>query len=150
MKKTVKATVEVPVTTLSAIKNMLFNSNGGVDLSKIINDLGYGEAEDMTAINVGLTFKGIMPNIDKTTRYDSGYRQISKYEFVGVSLIRENIKVHEYGLRFSQKDNAFDENWEDMGERTFSLSDWLNMSTNEVEQREYVVKQYGKKEETYE
>lgn len=145
MKNVKKAIVEVPITTLSAIKNMLFNSDG-VDLSKIINDLGYGEAEDMTAINVGLTFKGITPDIDKATRFDSGYRQISKYVFVGVSLIRENVKAHEFGLRFSQKDNKFDESWEDMGERTFSLSDWLNMSTNESACREEIIKSYGKKD----
>lgn len=149
MKKNVKASVEVPVTTLSAIKSMLFNSDKGVDLSSIVNDLSCGNDEDyLTAINVGLTFKGYKPTIDTTTRFDTGYCTLERYEFIGGSLILNQVRVARQYLHFNRDNNAFDEEWQNRSEETLSMERWLDMSTDETEKREYVVSQYGKKEET--
>lgn len=42
MKQVKKGFVEVPATTLNALKNMLFSADG-VDLSAIVNDLAASE-----------------------------------------------------------------------------------------------------------
>lgn len=147
MAKKVKAMVEVPVTTLSAIKNMLFNSKEGVDLSTIVNDLSCGrENDDLTAVNVGLTFKGIKPTIDTTTRFDTGYCLLERYEFIGSSLILNQVRVARSYLRFNRDNNTFETEWVNRTEETYSMEHWLDMSTDEAEQRESVVEQYGKKE----
>lgn len=91
MKNLVSSSVNVPVSTLNAIKNLLFSEKeGGVDLSSIVSDLTIGnENPDLMAINVGLTFKGIKPEIDSTTRYSSDYRDLVEYTFVSYSMIRD-------------------------------------------------------------
>lgn len=148
MKKSIKATVEVPTTTLSAIKNMLFNSEEGVDLSTIVNDLTYGkENDDLTAINVGLTFKGIKPDVDNQTRFDTGYCSLERYVFLGSSLILNQVRVARSYLRFNKDTNSFETEWENRSEETYSMERWLDMSTNEAEQRKSIVEQYGKKPE---
>ena len=148
MKKSIKASVEVPVTTLSAIKSMLFNSDKGVDLSSIVNDLSCGNKEDyLTAINVGLTYKGFKPTIDTTTRFDTGYCTLERYEFIGGSLILNQVRVARSYLRFNKDTNAFETEWENRSEETYSMERWLDMSTDEAEQRKSIVEQYGKKPE---
>ena len=63
------AFVQMPSSTVAALKAMLFNSAEGVDLSGIINDIAGSHANaDLTAINVGLAFSGYKPELDKTVR----------------------------------------------------------------------------------
>lgn len=83
--------VSIPASTLNAIKNLLFSEKeGGVDLSPIVTDLAVGnENRDLVAINVGLTFKGIKPEVDTTTRYQSDYRSLCELKFVSYSMIRD-------------------------------------------------------------
>ena len=84
-------TINVPASTLNAIKNLLFSEKeGGVDLSSIVEDLTTGnENRDLMAINVGLTFKGIKPKIDSTTRYSRDYQNLVEYTFISYSMIRD-------------------------------------------------------------
>ena len=95
MKQTKKGFVEVPQTTLNALKNMLFTNNeGSVDLSSIINDLTpNAESRDLTAINVALTYKGVCVDIDERPHYAYDYRnRFCQYDFCGYSLILGVVK----------------------------------------------------------
>ena len=95
MKQTRKGFVEVPTTTLNALKNMLFTKDGnGVDLSTIVDDIAVGENKDLTAINVALTYKGIQIDIDKRTRYSYDWKnRYNRFDYIGYSLILGIIKV---------------------------------------------------------
>lgn len=125
--------VNISVSTLNALKQLLFSDENGVDLSSIVKDIssGLNTNEDLTAINVGLTFKGITPEIDKTTRFDNCneyWRTYSRCEFVSYSLILDKVQVN---LTEFKRDTKTD-NWEerDMGSMSYSLSEWLSMSTS--------------------
>lgn len=118
--------VEVPIGTLSALKNMLFN-NEGVDLSSIIEDLSKPN-DDLTAINIALTYKGFKPDIDSNPRYyqyPSG--RVTRYDFIKYSLILDKVfctetecTVEEGQLKEGKTYNYF---------REMSLSQWLNEKT---------------------
>lgn len=94
MKQTKKGFVEVPQTTLNALKNMLFTNNEGMDLSNIINDLTpNAENKDLTAIHVALTHKGVRVHIDERPHYQHDYRnRFCQYDFCGYSLILGVVK----------------------------------------------------------
>ena len=95
MKQTRKGFVEIPTTTLNALKNMLFSNDGGVDLSAIVNDLAASEEHrDLTAINVALAYKGVQIEIDKRPHYSYDWRnRYNRFEYIGYSLILGIIKV---------------------------------------------------------
>lgn len=94
MKQIKKGFVEVPATTLNALKNMLFN-NEGVDLTNIIDDLApNAESRDLTAINVALAYKGVQIDIDKRVHYVYDWNnRFYAHKFVGVSLIMGIVKT---------------------------------------------------------
>lgn len=95
MKQTRKGFVEMPTTTLNALKNMLFSNEGGVDLSAIVNDLTANEEHrDLTAINVALAYKGVRVQIDERPHYSYDWKnRYNRYDYVGYSLILGIIKV---------------------------------------------------------
>ena len=128
-----KGFVEVPQMTLNALKGLLFG-NEGVDLSNIINDLQPNENDELTAINVGLVYRGLTPEIDKSTRYYRDYMTLVKWEFVGVSLILGVVKVKRLTKWFDQKTQKLDDEWrEDEGIQCYGFDQWLEKSTNENE-----------------
>lgn len=125
--------VNISVSTLNALKQMLFSDENGVDLSSIVKDIssGMNENEDLTAINVGLTFKGIKPTIDKTTRYEEGsiyWKRYSRYEFVEYSLILDTVKYNKIDVTRDEKTDTWTDS-KPMSE-CCSLSAWLGMSTS--------------------
>lgn len=95
MKQGKKGFVEVPTTTLNALKNMLFSADKGVDLSAIVNDLAASEEhKDLTAINVALTYKGVQIDIDKRPHYSYDWRnRYYRLDYIGYSLILGIVKV---------------------------------------------------------
>ena len=128
-----KGFVEIPQMTLNALKGLLFG-NEGVDLSAIINDLKPCEGDELTAINVGLVYKGLTPEIDKSTRYYRDYMTLVKWEYVGVSLILGVVKVKRFTKWFDQKAQKLDDEWrEDEGIQCYGFDQWLEKSTNESE-----------------
>ena len=129
------STIDVPVSTLNAIKNLLFSEKeGGVDLSPIVSDLTVGNVNsDLVAINVGLTFKGIKPDIDTTTRYVRDYQSLYEYTFVSYSMIRDIVTYRKRIIaRWDEKvgdlipcaDN------EDFWKDTTSLEQWYRLDTD--------------------
>lgn len=115
MKQVKKDFVEVPRTTLNALKNLLFG-NEGVDMSAIVDDLNLNPADrDITAINVALAYKGVPVEVDTTTRYEKHFgNHFTKHEYVGVSIIHGLVKVkstscfvHEDGSVREQEQSSF-------------------------------------------
>lgn len=131
--KNQESMVNISVSTLNALKQMLFSDENGIDLSSIVKDIstGLNANEDLTAINVGLTFKGIKPVVDKTTRYEEGsvyWRRYTRCEFVEHSLILDMVKYKSIDITRDEKTN----NWTDSEPKLecCSLSRWLEMSTS--------------------
>lgn len=143
------ASVSIPVTTLNALKGLLFNSEEGVDLSPIVKDLTVGnDNEDLVAINVGLTFKGLTPKIDTTTRYSKDYRDIVEYTFVSYSLIRDLVTYERKVIaKWDSAKNDLcpcsSEGYRD----SCSLSVWYDKDTDRSIPTQELVKQWKKEEE---
>lgn len=128
-----KGFVEVPQMTLNALKGLLFG-NEGVDLSAIINDLKPSNDDELTAINVGLVYRGLTPEIDKSTRYYRDYMTLVKWEFVGVSLILGVVKIKRSTKWFDQKTQKLQDEWREDDEiQCINFDRWLENSTNEEE-----------------
>jgi hypothetical protein len=144
------STINVPVSTLNAIKNLLFSEKeGGVDLSPIVTDLTVGGANsDLVAINVGLTFKGIKPDIDKTTRYTRDYKELVEYTFVSYSMIRDLVTYERKTI--AKWDSAKNDLCPCSNEGyldSCSLSAWLDKSTDRSIPTHELVMTWAKKEE---
>ena len=128
--------VNISVSTLNALKQMLFSDENGVDLSSIVKDIssGMNENEDLTAINVGLSFKGIKPEIDEEPRYSESsvyWKRYERWEFISYSLILDVVKYKRIVVTREEKVD----NWTD-GEPQIeccSLSTWLNGNTSPEE-----------------
>ena len=144
------STINVPVSTLNAIKNLLFSEKeGGVDLSPIVTDLTVGDANsDLVAINVGLTFKGIKPDIDKTTRYNRDYKELVEYTFVSYSMIRDLVTFERKTIaKWDSTKNDLCPCSTDSCRDYCSLSAWYDKSTDRSVPTQELVKQWAKKEE---
>lgn len=144
-------TINVPVSTLNAIKNLLFSEKeGGVDLSPIINDLTIGnENADLMAINVGLTFKGIKPEVDTDTRYSNDYRDLVEYTFVSYSMIRDVVTYSKKVIAKwdSEKNDLCPCNDSTPYNGTTTYSNWLDYETDRAEPTKNLVERWAKKEE---
>lgn len=129
MKQQRKGFVEVPATTLNALKNMLFN-NEGVDMSAIIDDLNLNpESRDITAINVALAYKGVQVDIDTTTRYEKHWgNHFTKHEYMGVSLIHGVVKVKSTSC-FVQEDGSVREQ-EQSSFAAYGFNQWDEFTTD--------------------
>lgn len=126
-------TVKVSAATLNALKQMLFSSENGIDINPMVEDLsaGLNQNKDLIAINCGLTLKGVMPEIDKTTRYDSGStysRYYMKYEFIGYSMILDKVTYNRISIRREKDSDTWSE--EKNCDDTCSLETWLGWDTN--------------------
>ena len=125
--KSSSSIVKVPKSTLMAIKSMLFNSDNGVDLSAIINDLAsVQQDQDLTAINVALVFKGITVDTGENVRYKPDYRSYYENTFENASIILDQV-AYSYKYYRAQDDGTYKES--DYGLATCSVSEWLEMST---------------------
>lgn len=125
--------VNISVSTLNALKQLLFSDENGIDLSSIVKDIstGLNTNEDLTAINVGLTFKGVKPVVDKTTKYEEGsvyWKRYIRCEFVEYSLILDTVKYNKIDVTRDEKTDT----WTDSKPTSecCSLSEWLGMSTS--------------------
>ena len=141
------ATVSIPVTTLNALKGLLFNSEEGVDLSPIIRDLTVGDDnEDLMAINVGLTFKGLAPKIDTATRYAKDYQSLVEYTFISYSLIKDVVTYERKTIaRWEDAKNDLCPYTDNQPyKNTTSLSGWYNMTTDKAVATKEIVDRFYK------
>ena len=133
--------VEISAMTLNALKQLLF-SEDGVNLTNIVKDLvAGGKNEDLSAINVGLTFKGIKPEMDMSPRYgnfNEYWRQYSIYTPVGYSLILDRVTYKKCEIsRDKEKDEWTSGN---VSEDSMSMVDWLNLTTEKDDVNAFVAK----------
>lgn len=127
-----KGFVEVPRMTLNALKGLLFTNENGVDLSTIINDLKPNPDDELTAINVGLVYNGLTPEIDKATRFVPNYDELIKYEFVGISLILGVVKVKVSTRRFDNYNKYEWGEWKTENVvNAYGYDQWLEWNTDE-------------------
>ena len=95
--------ISIPETTLSALKNMLFTNENGIDLSNLISDLSVGaDNKDLVAIHVALTYKGVKPNIDQQTRFYRDYTTFYSYEFIDFSQIMGVVSAKRTEFNYSK------------------------------------------------
>ena len=137
--------VEISAMTLNALKQLLF-SEDGVNLTNIVKDLAAGgKNEDLSAINVGLTFKGIKPEMDMSPRwgnFNEYWRQYSAYTPVGYSLILDRVTYKKCEIT---RDKEKDE-WTSgkVIEDSMPMADWLNLTTEKADVDTFIAKMLEK------
>lgn len=137
--------VEISAMTLNALKQLLF-SEDGVNLTGIVEDLAAGgKNKDLSAINVGLTFKGIKPEMDMSSRwgnFNEYWRQYSAYTPVGYSLILDRVTYKKCEIT---RDKEKDE-WTSgkVYEDSMSMADWLNLTTDKADVEAFIAKMLEK------
>lgn len=149
MAKNLNASVTIPASTLNALKGLLFNSEEGVDLNPIIKDLAVGNTnEDLVAINVGLVFKGLTPEIDTTVRYSKDYRELIQYTFVSYSMIRDLVTFERKTIAKwdSEKNDLCPVDDKQPYTDTISLNGWYDKSTDRSIPTQELVRQWFKEE----
>ena len=137
--------VEISAMTLNALKQLLF-SEDGVNLTSIVDDLAAGgKDKDLSAINVGLTFKGIKPEMDMSPRwgnFNEYWRQYSAYTPVGYSLILDRVTYKKCEI---SRDKEKDE-WTSgkVYEDSMPMADWLNLTTEKADVDAFIAKMLEK------
>lgn len=137
--------VEISAMTLNALKQLLF-SESGTDLTNIVKDLAAGgKNEDLSAINVGLTFKGIKPEMDMSPRwgnFNEYWRQYTTYTPVAYSLILDRVTYKKCDVsREKEKDEwTYGKVYED----SMCMADWLNLSTEKSDIDTFMTKMLEK------
>ena len=137
--------VEISAMTLNALKQLLF-SEDGVNLTNIVKDLAAGgKNEDLSAINVGLTFKGIKPEMDMSPRwggFNDYWRQYIAYTPVGYSLILDRVTYKKCEI---SRDKEKDE-WTSgkVYEDSMPMAEWLNLTTEKDDVDAFVAKMLEK------
>lgn len=149
MVKNLNASVTIPASTLNALKGLLFNSEEGVDLNPIIKDLAVGNTnEDLVAINVGLVFKGLTPEIDTAVRYSKDYKELVQYTFVSYSMIRDLVTYERKTIAKwdSEKNDLCPVDDKQSYVDTISLNGWYDKSTDRSVPTQELVRQWFKEE----
>lgn len=133
--------VEISAMTLNALKQLLF-AEDGVNLTGIVDDLvAGGKNRDLSAINVGLTFKGIKPEMDMSPRwgnFNEYWRQYNAYTPTGYSLILDRVTYKKCEIsRDKEKDK-----WTsgEVREDSMPMVDWLNLTTEKADVDAFVAK----------
>ena len=141
--------VSVPRVTLQALKKLLFNQDGeGVNLTPIVQDLVTGDTdEDLMALNVGLVFKGLVPEVDTTSRFGWEYYTLKRYDFVHFSLIQNLITVKVWDFDFDGSNNTVAQEPREGGIKTFTCEEWFAKPVTADEPMQTLIDRYGKKPE---
>lgn len=123
--------VEISAMTLNALKQLLFTEDG-VNLTNIVKDLAAGgKNEDLSAINVGLTFKGIKPEMDMSPRwgnFNEYWRQYSAYTPTGYSLILDRVTYKKCDISRDKEQDKWTSG--KVYEDSMPMADWLNLTTD--------------------
>lgn len=137
--------VEISAMTLNALKQLLF-SEDGVNLTNIVKDLAAGgKNEDLSAINVGLTFKGIKPEMDMSPRwgnFNEYWRQYYAYTPVGYSLILDRVTYRKCEISRDKEKDVWTSG--KVYEDSMPMGDWLNLTTEKADVDAFVAKMLEK------
>ena len=133
--------VEISAMTLNALKQLLF-SEDGVNLTNIVKDLAAGgKNEDLSAINVGLTFKGIKPEMDMSPRwgnFNEYWRQYYAYTPIGYSLILDRVTYRKCEISRDKEKDVWTSG--KVYEDSMPMADWLNLTTEKADVDAFVAK----------
>lgn len=133
--------VEISAMTLNALKQLLFTKDG-VNLTNIVKDLAAGgKNEDLSAINVGLTFKGIKPEMDMSPRwggFNDYWRQYTAYTPVGYSLILDRVTYKKCDISRDKEQDKWTSG--KVYEDSMPMADWLNLTTDKADVDAFVAK----------
>lgn len=137
--------VEISAMTLNALKQLLF-SEDGVNLTGIVDDLvAGGKNRDLSAINVGLTFKGIKPEMDMSPRwgnFNDYWRQYTAYTPVGYSLILDRVTYKKCEISRDKEQDKWTSG--KVYEDSMPVADWLNLTTDKADVDAFVAKMLEK------
>lgn len=123
-----KNSVQMPLATLKAIKEVLFSKTGGIDLTSIINDLSSGLPceDELNAINVALVYNGYTPEIEKNPRYEYCYDGFyCEYKMLKHSLILNTVSVEK--IQYLVESNV--EKKMNCYTVTMSYDQWMKLET---------------------
>ena len=138
--------VEISAMTLNALKQLLFFSESGVDFTGIVDDLSAGgKNKDLSAINVGLIFKGIKPEMDMSPRwgnFNDYWRQYDAYTPVGYSLILDRVTYKKCVISRNKEKNEWTSG--KVCEGSMSMADWLDLTTEKADVDAFVAKMLEK------
>ena len=133
--------VEISAMTLNALKRLLF-TEGSVDLTNIVKDLAAGgKNEDLSAINVCLSFKGIKPEMDMSPRwgnFNDYWRQYTAYTPVGYSLILDRVTYKKCDISRDKEQDKWTSG--KVYEDSMPMADWLNLTTEKTDVDAFVAK----------
>lgn len=95
-----KGLVAVPLPTLNALKQLLINDKGTIDISPIVNDMTTSEeSKEILAINIALVMRGIKPEIGRF-RYKKEGNFLITWELKHFSLINGIVTVRVHALEY--------------------------------------------------
>ena len=124
----------IPKSTLNCIKQMLFSSDSGIDLSNIVNDLTNGLQfdEDIVAINTALAYKGFKPEITETIKYEANWRTLNKYICISSSVILGLVKCKVESFVYNKESDSFvDDKYHENSMMMFDLQMWDSLSSDD-------------------
>ena len=122
-----KGLVAVPLPTLNALKQLLFNDKGTVDISPIVNDMATEECnQEILAINIALVMRGMKPEIGRF-RYKKEGNLLITWELKHFSLINGVVTVKVHALEY---ENGTFVNYNGLAKEThIEYSAWAEAST---------------------
>ena len=98
-----KGLVAVPLPTLNALKQLLFNEKGTVDISPIVNDMITSEeSRELLSINIALVMRGMKPEIGRF-RYKKEGNLLITWELKHFSLINGIVTVRVHALKYENE-----------------------------------------------
>ena len=128
-----KGLVAIPEPTLNALKNLLFSTEGIINVSPIVNDLAISEnCKDMLAINIALVMKGIKPDIGKFRFKKEGSLLIT-WELTHFSLISGIVTVSVSAKKYDSGTKTFTDYDIFPKENNIDYSEWTEASSNKKE-----------------
>ena len=128
-----KGLVAIPEPTLNALKNLLFSTEGIINVSPIVNDLAISEnCKDMLAINIALVMKGIKPDIGKFRFKKEGSLLIT-WELTHFSLISGIVTVRVSAKKYDSGTKTFTDYDIFPKENNIDYSEWTEASSNKKE-----------------
>ena len=128
-----KGLVAIPEPTLNALKNLLFSTEGIINVSPIVNDLAISEnCKDMLAINIALVMKGIKPDIGKFRFKKEGSLLIT-WELTHFSLISGIVTVRVSAKKYDSGTKTFTDYDIFPKENNIDYSEWAVASSNQKE-----------------
>ena len=122
-------TTQISTATLSAIKNLLLETENGINIKPLVDDLKVGDVnEDLLAINIALVMRGVKPTISNESRYREYDNMFFRYDFVSYSLIHDLVTATE--TKFRKLENGDGKQVYKERSITMNVCEWESLKTS--------------------